>query len=492
MGMLDQETQIRNSDLYDDTVSPGSGMETPGASDQNIRFDLNALRSQLRRVIDPQGLAGTADWFVSVASALDNFGLRQIHDKKFTFKSPRDTNNAFALGLPEISSVDTVADVAGSLNSTYFIFYDTADTAYYVWYNVSGGGVNPSPTPPGGVTYTGIAVAITTGDSANTVASLTQTAINSSSALVNVGLAGGNQLTITNDEPGPVTDIADGAAPTGFTIAVDQQGTVGSAQGVVVSSAMVAGGSGIIGIGSSSTQNNAYTAATEANFTVAGTLGVGLSTAVSSQGVTLNEVDVFYAGTNDPPMDGGTRVFGLLQALTGTSDGTAIAAASSENLQISFVKIEPATDSLVAVTLPTGNYQFQLPYQQSFYSLDRGAFLSGGMLPDVIDPTANVVRLPFRHFDVTSNAAAGETFNVQTGVFSGTGASTVFATYGTPVLQSTAALFRDDNRTKIWRNGVLQSKGTGKDVQWVSATQISFTKVVKVNDQIVIESPATF
>jgi len=45
MSNLDQETQIRNSDVYDDTLPPGSGLETPITANQNILWDLNALRS---------------------------------------------------------------------------------------------------------------------------------------------------------------------------------------------------------------------------------------------------------------------------------------------------------------------------------------------------------------------------------------------------------------------------------------------------------------
>jgi len=256
---------------------------------------------------------------------------------------------------------------------------------------------------------------------------------------------------------------------------------------------MVAGGAGVIAVGPSSVTNNAYVAATEANFTIAGTLGVGLSVAASSQAVTLNEVDILVAGTNDPPLDAGTRVFGLLQALSGTADGTAIAGGGSQNLQISFVKINPNTDVLVAVTLPAGLYQFQLPYQQSFYGLDRGAFLSGGQLPDIIDSGSGTSRLPFRQFNITAGpAAAGDPLNVQTGAFTTAGAQTVFASYGTPVMPPTSAQFRDDSRAKIWRNGVLQAKGAAEDVIWVSATQVSFTKTVKTGDRIQIESLAAF
>jgi len=492
---LDQETQVRNSDVYSDVVPAGAGLETPIAANQNLLFDLNALRSQVQKVIDPQQLTtpvNTSKWYTSISTALDNFGLRQIHDKKFVFKSPKDTTNQFPIGLVEISDVTTAADTASNQNSKFFIFYDTTATAYYVWFNVGGAGVDPNPTPPGGVTYTGIVVAFTAGSTANAIAAAIQAAIAASAASVTASVLT-NVVTITNTIPSNVTDVAAGAAPpVGFTYLVTQQGTNTTAQGKVVSSSMVAGGAGVIAVGPSAVTNNAYVAATEANFTVAGTLGVGLSVASSSQAVALNEVDILIAGTNDPPLDAGTRVFGLLQALSGTADGTAIAGPGSENLQISFVKIHPTTDLLVAVTLPAGLYQFQLPFQQSFYGLDRGAFLSGGQLPDIIDSGSGTSRLPFRQFNVTANAAAGETLNVQTGVFSGSGTSTVFASYGTPVTPSTSAQFRDDSRCKVWRNGVLQAKGAAEDVTWVSATQISFVKVVKTNDRIQIESLAAF
>jgi hypothetical protein len=335
-------------------------------------------------------------------------------------------------------------------------------------------------------------VAITTGDTAATVASLTNTAINASVARTTAGVVT-DTITLTNDDPGNVTDTANGASSPGFTIGVTQQGTNSTAQAVVISSAKIAGGSGIIAVGPSSTQNNAYVAATEASFTIAGTAGAGTSVAASGLSVTLNAVDLMQEATDDPPLDGGARVFGLLQALSGTADGTAIAGPGSENLQISFVKIHPDTNSITAVTLPAGDYEFQLPYQQSFQGLDRGALLSGGVLPDVIDPSASSVpRLPFRQFNVTSGAAAGETFNIQTGVFSGTGTSTVFASFSTPILPATAAQFRDDNRVKVWRNGNLQSKGAGEDITWISTTQISFTDKVKTGDRIVVESLASF
>jgi hypothetical protein len=495
MGRLDQETQIRNSDSYDDTITAGPGMESPASADQHIQFDLNALRSQVLRLLDPQKLTGTADWFVDVGAALNNFGLRQIHDKKFAFRSlitPGTTD--FILGQVEIHSVDTVAEGAGLDNNDYFIFYDAPYNAYYVWYDVAGGGTDPAPTPPGSVSYTGIQVAIAAAETANNVASLTQTAIQGSSAQVTVGLASGNQLTITNKYPAAVTDAADGANPTTFTIGTDQQGADASDAGVLIDASMIIGGSGTIAVGPSSGEEGGYIAANEANFTIAGTLGVGLSQAVDSDSLLLNKVDILDDLTNEPPEDGGVTVFGLLQTVTGTADGAAITPASSENLQISFVKIEPVTDVLTSVSLPEGYYHFSLTRQRCFYSLPRGSLISGiGKLPDEISPgESNVPRLPFRHFDVGGLVLATDPLNIQSGVFVTAGATAVFATYGTPILPSSAAEFRDDARVKIWRNGNLQSKGTGKDVVYVGPTQISFSKNLKPGDEIVIESPSVF
>ena len=494
MGLLDQETQVRHSDAYIDTVGAGSGMETPAAANQNILFDLNALRSQLARIMDP---ATPGDWFQDMAAVgFDNFGLKQIHDKKLAFRSPiTPGTNDFGIGVPEVHSVDTVADSTDSLDATFWVLYETPTNAFYVWYDTPAGGTDPAPTPPGGVTYTGVQVTIIQNETANDVATKTKAALDASAYQGVTPAPVANALTITNSIPGAVTDVADGSAATGFTFGTDVAGTSPTAAGVLVSAGKLVGGSGTIAVGPSSTAEGGYIAADEANFTSAGTLGVGLSQAADGDAILLNRVDVIEHLTNEAPEDSGTLVFGLLHTVTGTSDGTAVAAAASENLQISFVKIVPGTDILTSVTLPAGLYHFGLFRQRCFYSLTKGALVSGVQsLPDTVTPGAGTAaRLPFRHIDITAGpASALDPLNIQTGVFTTAGAQTVFASYSTPILPTTANNFRDDNRVKVWRNGNLQSKGTSKDVQWVSTTQLAFTKVVKNNDEIVIESPASF
>lgn len=369
MPKLEQEFQIRNSRTYLDNLSVGAGVETPAAADQNQQYDLNVLRTLIKRLLDP---VGATKYYQDIAAAgFDNFGIKQIHDKTFAFRSP-----------------------------------------------------------------------ITPG---------------------------------TND----------------FTLGA-------LASGVLIDAAKLVGGSGLIAVGPSSTTEGGYIAATEANFTVAGTLGVGLSTALDGDGILLNKVEIIDDSTNEPPSDGGVTVFGLLQALTGTADGAAVAGGGSENLQVSFYKIDPGTDAITAVQLPAGTYHFGLPRQRSFYSLSRGAIVSGvDSLPDAIGPGLAPIRLPFREIDITSATVnANDPLNVTTGAFTTAGAQSVFATFGTPALPTTGAEFRDDNRIKIYRNGNLQSKGASasdnRDVYWVSTTQFAFETIVRINEVITWEMPASY
>lgn len=121
------------------------------------------------------------------------------------------------LGIPaaQVQDVDTVADTAGSLNSTYFLL-ESISAKYYVWYDVSSSGTDPGiagSADTGG--RIGIEVDITTGDSADAVATATRSAID---ALADFSTGGAtNVVTITNADVGVTQDAKDGSAATGFT-----------------------------------------------------------------------------------------------------------------------------------------------------------------------------------------------------------------------------------------------------------------------------------
>lgn len=124
-------------------------------------------------------------------------------------------------GKAEKTQVQCVADVASSLNNTYFTLHSAADaTAYYVWYNVGGAGVDPAP---GG---TGIMVAIAANASALTVAAATAAAVDASADFV--AATDQSKVIVTNAAVGTATDAAD-TGSTGFTITVLVQGSAASA-----------------------------------------------------------------------------------------------------------------------------------------------------------------------------------------------------------------------------------------------------------------------
>lgn len=149
---------------------------------------------------------------------------------------PWDRDNTTALVANpvsfEVQTVTTAADVAGSLNSTWWKFFTAGNTnGYYVWYNINSAGVDPAPAG-----LTGIQVAAATGVTANNLATATRTAIN---AVTGNTTTGNGTLTATGatnivqlnaTQVGTATAAADGTAPTSFTFAVSTAGSYGILQ----------------------------------------------------------------------------------------------------------------------------------------------------------------------------------------------------------------------------------------------------------------------
>ena len=126
----------------------------------------------------------------------------------------------------EITTITTVADSSGSLQSKYFFINaieadSTTDVGfktveYYVWLDVSSGGSDPSIS-----SKTGVEVNVSTNDTAATVATAVKNALD---ALSNFSASvDSNVVTVTNANRGSVTDASDN--DTGFTIATTTQGT---------------------------------------------------------------------------------------------------------------------------------------------------------------------------------------------------------------------------------------------------------------------------
>ena len=84
-----QDTQIRQSDLYDDTVAAGSTLESAPV---NIEEDLNGLRSQFKRAIWDDGAGNWYDDIPTINAKKRgirdvNFDLDDIEEKRLLFRT---------------------------------------------------------------------------------------------------------------------------------------------------------------------------------------------------------------------------------------------------------------------------------------------------------------------------------------------------------------------------------------------------------------------
>lgn len=138
-----------------------------------------------------------------------------------------DANTIRDAGDREQVSITTIADTAGSLDGKYFLLYSSnvdqktgikTVTGHYIWYDVDSGGNDPTPT---GIP-SGINVAISSGATANTVATATSQAINTQHSQHFTVTVAGNVVTSTNVTAGSITNSGD--VDTGFTIIIEVDG----------------------------------------------------------------------------------------------------------------------------------------------------------------------------------------------------------------------------------------------------------------------------
>lgn len=150
-----------------------------------------------------------------------------------------EANNIFlrssATTTAQVQVIDTVEDSAGSLNNKYFYLYANnnstgVETRIGVWFNVNSAGTQPTDSTVDQWT----SVALSTGDSANTVATALEAAIEA----ITVGgtdaftsSVSTNHVTITHNSTfgGAQPNAADSATPTGFTFNTPSTEGAGSA-----------------------------------------------------------------------------------------------------------------------------------------------------------------------------------------------------------------------------------------------------------------------
>lgn len=126
-----------------------------------------------------------------------------------------------SVAVAQVQTIDTVAGGA-AVQSSYFLLNSPSE-GYYVWYNIDAGGTDPGLMPgsdlfiPAGSAHprNSIPVAITSGDTADVVATATRAAINLL-PLIFTASGATNEVAVTNVKLGIADAVAEGAVGTGF------------------------------------------------------------------------------------------------------------------------------------------------------------------------------------------------------------------------------------------------------------------------------------
>ena len=127
----------------------------------------------------------------------------------------------------EIFVITCVADDTGSLNDTYFEFDiqldDFSIKKYFVWFNINGAGVEPTPAVPYGGARTAVPVAAATDATANTIAAAVHTAMNALTDITTVNTGSPSPtVTCSPDNNGGIDDAHD--VDSGFSFSITTQG----------------------------------------------------------------------------------------------------------------------------------------------------------------------------------------------------------------------------------------------------------------------------
>ena len=276
----------------------------------------------------------------------------------FSTSTVVSTNNISAMTIYNqwlYWTVLCVADVGGNLASKYWTFsaYSSTgvNTNYYVWYKVSGSGSDPALAG-----YTGIEVDISTGATANTVSTTTQTTLQARAPLT-VGDAAPPTLTINtayHPELGNVlTPIANNS---GFTVTIISK----AGPCLVVSGNATATTNGIIGFYNAFT--NAWTAAGTGSATNVLNIGTGAYAAITNSSA-INTLTLLTAGSVPYLAIGCSG--GVVASYTGygwqfynaTGHGTTLFTASAADV-VNSQNILAATIYGGATITPEGFYDF--------------------------------------------------------------------------------------------------------------------------------------
>jgi len=333
---LRQDSQIRNSDLYDDTLAVGSGLETQ----TQIEGDLNALRSQAKRALVADN---AGDWFqdINTPSTLDpgskrgitnlNTDLHELERKRVLVH----VTNLNDVVVPAAASATGVLTAAANFANGETV---TTGTKVYTFQTV-----------------------LTNVDGNVLIGATASDSLDNLIAAINLGAGSGTLYAAATTANGFVSaaagagDTMDATALTagahGNAIATTETAANASWGGATLS-----GGAGDISILTLAQLPSNTTAAVGA-VTTRGTVAAFNATfgahslvevAGSSAIAPKNICEIVDGATRDPILSSGRVIYALFQTETAT-DGHTMTGTTPVRAQLSYVRINAAGDDLERV-----------------------------------------------------------------------------------------------------------------------------------------------
>jgi len=250
--------------------------------------------------------------------------------------------------------------------------------------------------------------------------------------------------------------------------------TVSAANFALLDSSMTAASNLSIGLGTT-TQNGLFAAL------LAGAVGTGSTNTISDTvGNVLNLVKIRDASTHDAITEAsGREVYGLIQSVSTATDGDAIGAAASENVQISFVYI--AANGTLTLTNVTATVEFGQNNNYLERNQPTTMMLNGNPSADALQPDPTSATQG--EYTVTTAFVADEVITLSTGAGATAGVTT--KTGDTIALGASASAMFDNHLLTIMLNGVEQEKGV--DVVWDTSGTMHFSNALDIGDVFYIK-----
>lgn len=337
-----QDTQIRNSDVYDDTIAPSlANFET---SPTEIEGDLNNIRSMLSHLLDVQA----GNWYdvINTPSTLDpgsqrgvsnlNTDLHLLERKRVLVASCSLADVVVPAAVAATGSID--CDSGGTavipLDTETFVLNDGVNPAVTFEFDTDGSVVQTA-------TLRQVDISLATTD--NDVRDAIIAAVNGAPTLAITASSGGAGIvSLVNDVTGSFGNRAITDTVTGASFVVT--GMSGGAGDLVTLTTGQLPPNTTAAVGAVTTRGTVVATATV--FGTAGLAEVAGTTAIAPKSI----CEVVDGSTRDEILSSARVVYGLLQGSSDLADGdTILATGGADRVQVSFVRLTATGDDLELV-----------------------------------------------------------------------------------------------------------------------------------------------